>query len=179
MSQMPPSDDIEHKSEEAVEGCASGAVNIASISPDDNATGDDKKSADESHTDETSVNALSNDHIMPQEFTFFQKKKRTNQVVSAPSVAYSSASQITAFTARLDSAIAVNTKTQRHIAELMKLMSDVACTMTGDASEPTRTKSRRSKWFFYGSLMGCAVGWFLLFPIGRKLISELAAFLAR
>ena len=71
---MPPSDDIEHKSGEAVEGCASGAVNIASISPDDNATGDDKKSSNESHTDETSVDALSNDHIMPQKFTFFKKE---------------------------------------------------------------------------------------------------------
>ena len=70
---MPPSD-IEHKSGEAVEGCASGAVNIASISPDDNATGDDKKSSNEFHTDETSVDALSNDHIMPQEFTFFKKE---------------------------------------------------------------------------------------------------------
>ena len=176
---MPPSDDIEHKSGEAVEGCASGAVNIASISQDDNATGDDKKSSNESHTDETSVDALSNDHIMPQEFTFFQKKKRAHQSNSASFVAYASTSQLTAFAARFDRAVAVNAKTQRHIAELMTLMSDVASTMTLDASEPTRIKSRRSKWFFYGSLMGCGVGWFLLFPSGHGLITQLAAFLAK
>ena len=132
-----------------------------------------------SRADDESAESPSSNNSLPQEFTFFQKKKRTNQVVLAPSVAYSSASQITAFTERLDSAIAVNAKTQRHIAELMTLMSDVACTMTVDASEPTRIKSRRSKWFFYGSLMGCSVGWFLLFPSGNKLVSELAAFLAR
>ena len=119
------------------------------------------------------------DRVMPQEFTFFQKKKRTNQVVLAPSVAYSSASQITAFTARLDSAIAVNTKTQRHIAELMTLMSDVARTTTADALKPTRKRLRRSKWLFYLCLIGFGMGWFLLFPAGRSLITQLVAFLAR
>ncbi len=116
---MPPSDDIEHKSGEAVEGCASGAVNIASISPDDNATGDDKKSSNESHTDEISVDALSNDHIMPQEFTFFQKKKRADQGVLTQGFAYASIEQITAFSAQLDSVSAANARTKRHIAELM------------------------------------------------------------
>ena len=166
---MPSNDDTKQSSDDTIEGQESGGASDVSVLNNDYVSGADDRSAE----------PLSSNNSLPQEFTFFQKKKRTNPVLSAPSVAFSNPSQITAFAARLDSAIAVNTKTQRHIAELMTLMSDVACTMTGDASEPTRTKSRRSKWLFYGSLMGCAVGWFLLFPIGRKLISELVAFLAR
>lgn len=166
---MRSNNDTKQPSDNTTEGQVSGGASDVSVLNDDYVSDADDKSAE----------ALSSNNSLPQEFTFFQKKKRTNQVLSAPSVAFSSPSQITAFAARLDSAIAVNTKTQRHIAELMTLMSDVACTMTVNASEPTRLKSRRSKWFFYGSLIGCAVGWFLLFPIGHKLVSELAAFLAR
>jgi|OM-RGC.v1.020133892 hypothetical protein len=173
MSQMPPSDDIEHKSGEAVEGCASGAVNIASISPDDNATGDDKKSSNESHTDETSVDALSNDHIMPQEFTFFQKKKRADQGVLTQGFAYASIEQITAFSAQLDSVSAANARTKRHIAELMILMSDVARTVTADGEKPGRKRLRLSKWLFYACLVGFGVGWFLLFPSGHNVIRQL------
>ena len=166
---MRSNNDTKQPSDNTTEGQVSGGASDVSVLNDDYVSDADDKSAA----------SLSSNNSLPQEFTFFQKKKRTNQVLSAPSVAFSSPSQITAFAARLDSAIAVNTKTQRHIAELMTLMSDVACTMTVNASEPTRLKSRRSKWFFYGSLIGCAVGWFLLFPIGHKLVSELAAFLAR
>ena len=169
VSKMPSNDDIKQPSDETTNGQMSGRASDASVLNNDHVSGANDESAE----------LLSSNNSQPQEFTFFQKKKRTNQVVSAPSVAYSSASQITAFAARLDIAIAVNAKTQRHIAELMTLMSDVASTMTLDASEPTRIKSRRSKWFFYGSLMGCGVGWFLLFPSGNKFVSELAAFLAR
>ena len=111
--------------------------------------------------------------------SLFSKKKRADQTVLAPSVAYASTAQVTAFAARLDSAVAVNAKTQRHIAELMTLMSEVARTVTTDVSKPTRKRLRRSKWLFHGCLVGFGVGWFLLFPSGHGMITQLAAFLAK
>jgi hypothetical protein len=194
MSQMPSNDDLKHQSEDAANGHASGDAPVAYVLPDDHVAGADETSANEASVNEASINEtssdetgadetntapLSSDHGMPQEFTFFQKKKRADQMILAPSVAYASTAQVTAFAARLDTAVAVNAKTQRHIAELMTLMSDVARTMTTDVSKPTRKRLRRSKWLFYGCLVGFGVGWFLLFPSGHKLITQLAAFLAK
>jgi len=194
MSQMPSNDDLKHQNEDGANGRASGDAPVSSVLPDDHVAGADETSANEASINKTSANEtssdetgaddtntapLSSDHGMPQEFTFFQKKKRADQAVLAPSLAYASAAQVTAFAARLDSAVAVNAKTQRHIAELMTLMSDVARTMTTDVSKPTRKRLRRSKWLFYGCLVGFSVGWFLLFPSGHSLITQLAAFLAK
>ena len=194
MSQMPSNDDLKHQSEDAANGRASSDAPVLSVLPDDHVAGADEISANEASfneasfneasinetsADETNTAPLSSDHGMPQEFTFFQKKKRAVQAVLAPSVTYASAAQVTAFAARLDSAVAVNAKTQRHIAELMTLMSDVARTMTTDISKPTRKRLRRSKWLFHGCLLGFGVGWFLLFPPGHSLITQLAAFLAK
>ena len=194
MSQMPSNDDLKHQNEDGANGRASGDAPVSSVLPDDHVAGADETSANEASINEASINEasinetsadetntapLSSDHGMPQEFTFFQKKKRAVQAVLAPSVAYASAAQVTAFAARLDSAVAVNAKTQRHIAELMTLMSDVARTMTTDVSKPTRKRLRRSKWLFYGCLVGFGVGWFLLFPSGHSLITQLAAFFAK
>ena len=199
MSQMPSNDDLKHQNEDGANGHASGDAPAASVVPDDHVAGADETSANEASVNEASVNEasinetssdetgadetntapLSADHGMPQEFTFFQKKKRAVQTILAPSVAYASTAQVTAFAARLDSAVAVNAKTQRHIAELMTLMSDVARTMTTDISKPTRKRLRRSKWLFYGCLVGFGVGWFLLFPSGHSLITQLAAFFAK
>ena len=67
------------------------------------------------------------DRGMPQEFTFFQKK-RTGDATLTPALSYASAAQMTAFITRLDSAVATNSKTQRHIADLKTLMADVART---------------------------------------------------
>ena len=128
---------------------------------------------------ELSTALLSSDHSMPHEFTFFQKKKRADQADMASFVAYASTSQVTAFAARFDSAVAVNAKTQRHIAELMTLMSDVARTTTADASKPTCKRLRRSKWLFYGCLVGFGVGWFFLFPSGHNFITQLVIFWVR
>ena len=115
---------------------------------------------------------------MPQEFTFFQKKKRTGDVTLTPVLSYASALQMTAFITRLNSAVATNSKTQRHIADLKTLMADVARTMTPDAPKPARKTLRRSKWLFYGCLAVFGIGWFLLFPSGHNLLTQLAAFLA-
>ena len=176
---MPSNDDLKHQSEDVANGRASGDAPAASALPDDHVAGADEASINEAGMDETSAPSLSSDHGMPKEFTFFQKKKRAVQAVLAPSVACASTAQVTAFAARLDSAIAVNAKTQRHIAELMTLMSDVARTITTDISKPTRKRLRRSKWLFYGCLVGFGVGWFLLFPSGHSLITQPAAFLAK
>ena len=118
------------------------------------------------------------DRGMPQEFTFFQKKKRTGDATLTPALSYASVAQMTAFITRLDSAVATNSKTQRHIADLRALMADVARTMTPDAPEPARKTLRRSKWLFYGCLAVFGIGWFLLFPSGHNLLTQLAAFLA-
>ena len=166
---MPSNDDTKQLHNETTKGQVSGLVSDYSILNNDYVSG----------ADVGITASVSSNNSLPQEFIFFQKKKRADQIILAPSLAYASTAQVTAFAARLDSAVAVNAKTQRHIAELMTLMSDVACTTGVDASEPTRRKSRRSKWFFYGSLMGCGLGWFLLFPSGNRLVSELAAFLVR
>ena len=184
MSQMPSNDDLKHQSGDAANGRASGDATVAYVLPDDDVAGVDETSINEAGIDETNAHKtvappLSSDYGMPQEFTFFQKKKREVQAVLTSSVAYASTAQVTAFAARLDSAAAVNAKTQRHIAELMTLMSDVARTMTADVSKPTRKRLRRSKWLFYGCLVGFGVGWFLLSPSGHSLLTQLAAFLAK
>ena len=118
------------------------------------------------------------DRGMPREFTFFQKKKRTGDVTPTPVLSYASALQMTAFITRLNSAVATNSKTQRHIADLKTLMADVARTMTPDAPKPARKTLRRSKWLFYGCLAVFGIGWFLLFPSGQNFLTQLTAFMA-
>ena len=171
---MPSSDDTKQKSEEGTKDRASGGAPVASVLADDRATG-----ADQPGINRASEASLYSDHTMPQEFTFFQKKKRSDQAVLAPSVAYASKAHVTAFAARLDSAVMVNAKTQRHIVELMTLMSDVARDLTADVSKPTRRRLRRLNRLFYGCLVGFGVGWFLLFPSGHGLITQLTAFLTK
>ena len=181
---MPSNDDMKYQSDETTKGRAPADAPVASVLPNDQAAGADETSANEpfinkASADESSALPLSTDLTMPDEFTFFQKKKREVREVVVPYVAYVSAAQVTAFAERLDSAAAVNSKTQRHIAELMTLMSDVARTMTADISKPTRKRLRRSKWLFYVCLVGFGVGWFLLFPSGRNFLTQLATLLAR
>ena len=118
------------------------------------------------------------DRGMPQEFTFFQKKKRTGDATLTPALSYASAVQMTAFITRLDRAEATISKTQRHIADLKTLMADVARNMTADEPKPVRKTMRRSKWLFYGCLAVFGISWFLLFPSSHNLLTQLAAFLA-
>ena len=80
---------------------------------------------------------------------------------------------------RLDRAVAINSKTQRHIADLKALMGDVARTITPGAPKPAHKTVRRSKWLFYGFLAVFGIGWFLLFPSGHNLLTQLVAYLAR
>ena len=171
---MPSNDDTQHQSEEPTSDRVSTDVAMSSILPDEHGAGADKVGTDEGDTAHLSLN-----NCMPVEFTFFQKKKREGQALSAPSVDHAGTAQVTAFAARLDIAVAANTKTQRHIAELMILISDVARTMTDGVSSSTRKRFCWSKWLFYGCLIGSGVGWFSLFPSGHEIITQLAVFLLR
>ena len=117
------------------------------------------------------------DHGMPQEFTFFKKKKRSSDVTVTPAIPFASAAQMTAFIARLESAVSANSKTQSHIADLQTLMADVARTITPDIQKPAHKTLRRSKLLFYGCLAVFGIGWFLLFPSGHNLLTQLKAFL--
>ena len=176
---MPSNEDMKHQNEETTKGRVHGDSTVASVLPDDYAAGAAQTNINKTIMNEASTAPLSSDHSMPQEFTFFQKKKRADRAVLSSNVGYASTAQVTALNARFDSAVAVNAKTQRHIAELMILMSDVARTTTANGSKPTRKRFRRSKWLFFGCLVSCGVGWFLLFPSGHHLIMQLSALLAR
>ena len=176
---MPSNEDLKHQSEVATNSRASGDTTVGSVFPDYHEAVDNGTTANEAGNNETSAVPFSSDHSMMNEFTFYQKNKRAVQSEMAPSLAYASTSQVTAFAARLDSAAAASAKTQRHIAELMTLMSGVALNMPADASMPTCKRLRRSKWLFYGCLVGFGVGWFFLFPFGHNFITQLMVFWVR
>ena len=179
MSQMTSNEYTKQQNEGTKKGRAYGDATVASVLPDDHVKGADHISMNEASKDEVSTAPISSVHSTPQEFTFFQKKKRSDQADLSSFVAYASTSQLTTFAARFDRAVAVNARTQRHIAELMILMSDVARTTKANISRPTRRRLRRSKWLFFGCLAICGVGWFLLFPSGHNLITQIATLLAR
>ena len=176
---MPSNDDMQPQSERAMKSRANGDAVVASVLPDEHTAGTVETTANEASTDGVGIEPLSSYRGLPQEFTFFQKKKRADQAFLGSSVAYASTARVSAFAARLDSAVAVNAKTHRHIVELMNLMSDIALTEKADVSKPTRKRLCWSKCLFYGCLTGFGAGWFLLFPSGRDLITQLAAFLVR
>ena len=87
------------------------------------------------------------DRGMPQEFTFFKKETHGDATLT-PLCPMPVPLQMTAFITRLDRAVATNSKTQRHIADLKTLMADVARTMTPDAPKPARKTLRRSNGCF-------------------------------
>ena len=77
MSQMPSNDDLKHQNEGEAKGRTSSDASVASVLPDVHTAGADETSANEASINETSADeasALSSDHGMPQEFTFFQKR---------------------------------------------------------------------------------------------------------
>jgi hypothetical protein len=108
------------------------------------------------------------DYAMPQGFTFFQKNK-----CAAAEVAQASTQHVMAFVTRLDHAMAGNARNQRHIAEFMGLMSDIAATLTPVAETQRRQTLWRSKWLFYGCLAVVGLGWFFLFPLGHNVLLQI------
>ena len=77
---MSTNDYIKHLSGEITKDRASVDAPVASVLPDDHAAGAEKTGADKA-----SAVLHPSDHSMPNEFTFFQKRKRATQAVLAPS----------------------------------------------------------------------------------------------
>jgi hypothetical protein len=153
---MPSNDDLKRQLDAALKG------DVASVAdrPADQA---DHGAAE--LTDDT-------DFAMSQGFTFFQKNKCAAAEVQAAEIAQASTQQVMAFVTRLDHAMAGNVRNQRHIAELMGLMSDIAETLTPVAETPRRQTLWRSKWLFYGCLAVVGLGWFFLFPLGHNILLQ-------
>ena len=156
MSLMPSNDDLKRQLDAALKGDAASVADR----PGDQA---DHTAAD--LTDDT-------DYVMHQEFTFFQKNKCAAAEVRVAEVAQASTQQVMAFVTRLDHAMAGNARNQRHIAELMGLMSDIAETLTPVAETPRQQILWRSKWLFYGFLAVVGLGWFFLFPLGHNILLQ-------
>ena len=154
---MPLNDDLKRQLDVALKGDAAGVADR----PGDQA---DHSAAE--LTDDT-------DYAMPQGFTFFQKNKCTAAEVRVAEIAQASSQQVVAFVTRVDHAMAGNSRNQRHIAELMGLMSDIAETLSPVAETPTRQTLWRSKWLFYGCLAVVSLGWFFLFPLGHNILLQI------
>ena len=157
MSLMPSNDDLKRQLDAALKG------DVASVAdrPADQA---DHGAAE--LTDDT-------DFAMSQGFTFFQKNKCAAAEVQAAEIAQASTQQVMAFVTRLDHAMAGNARNQRHIAELMGLMSDIAETLSPVAETPRQQTLWRSKWLFYGCLAVIGLGWFFLFPLGHNFLLQI------
>jgi hypothetical protein len=154
---MPSNDDLKRQLDAALKG---DAANVADM------PGDQADHGAAELTDDT-------DYAMPQGFTFFQKNKCAAAEVRVVEAAKASAQQVMAFVARLDHAMAGNARNQRHIAELMGLMSDIAETLTPVAETQRRKTLWRSKWLFYGCLAVVGLGWFFLFPLGHNILLQI------
>jgi hypothetical protein len=154
---MPSNDDLKRQLDAALKG---GAASVADM------PGDQADHSVAELTDDT-------DYAMPQGFTFFQKNKCAAAEVRVAEIAQASPQQVMAFVTRLDHAMAGNARNQRHIAELMGLMSDIAETLSPVAETPRRQTLWRSKWLFYGCLAVIGLGWFFLFPLGRNVLLQI------
>ena len=80
MSQMPSNDETKQHTEEVTKARASGRAPVAAVFEDDCAAG-----ADQAGINEAREASLYSDNSMPQEFTFFQKKKRADKAFLDPS----------------------------------------------------------------------------------------------
>jgi hypothetical protein len=154
---MPSNDDLKRQLDAALKG---DAASVADMS------GDRADYSVAELTDDT-------DYAIPQGFTFFQKNKCAAAEMWVAEIAQASTQQVMEFVARLDHAMAGNARNQRHIAELMGLMSDIAETLSPVAETPRRQTLWRSKWLFYGSLAVIGLGWFFLFPLGHNVLLQI------
>ena len=157
MSLMLSNDDLKRQLDAAQKG---KAASVADMSGDQ---------ADHSAAELTD----DSDYAMPQGFAFFQKKKCAAAEVRVAEIAQASTQQVMAFVTRLDHAMAGNARNQRHIAELMGLMSDIAATLTPVAETPRQQTLWRSKWLYYGCLAVVGLGWFFLFPFGQNILLQI------
>ena len=157
MSLMPSNDDLKRQLDVALKGDAASVADLP---------GDQADHIAAELTDDAG-------YPMLKEFTFFQKNKCAPAEVMVAKVAQTGAPQVMAFGARLDNAMSGNARNQRHIAELMDLMSDIAETLTPVAETPRQQTLWRSKWLFYGCLAVVGLGWFFLFPLGHNVLLQI------
>ena len=157
MSLMPSNDDLKRQLDAAVKGDAASVANRPGDQADHPAV---------ELTDDT-------DSAMHQKFTFFQKNKCAAAEVRIAKVAQADTQQVMEFITQLDHAMAGNARNQRHIAELMGLMSDIAATLTPVAETPRQQTLWRSKWLYYGCLAVVGLGWFFLFPFGQNILLQI------
>ena len=158
MSLMPSNDDLKRQLDAALKGDAAGVADRP---------GDQTDQSEVELSDDT-------DYAIPQGFTFFQKNRCAAAEVRVAEIAQANSQQVMAFVTRLDHAMAGNARNQRHIAELMGLMSDIAETLSPVAETPRRQTLWRSKWLFYGCLAVVGLGWFFLFPLGHNILLQIA-----
>ena len=154
---MPSNDDLKRQLDAALKGDAASVADM----PSDQA----------GHTAAELTDAT--DYAMHQEFTFFQKNKGAAAEMRVAEIAKASTQQVMAFVTRLDHAMAGNARNQRHIAELMGLMSDIVATLTPVAEAPRRQTLWHSKWLFYSCLTVIGLGWFFLFPLGHNVLLQI------
>ena len=154
---MPSNDDLKRQLDASLKG------DVASVA---DMQGDQADHTASKLTDDT-------DYAMPQGFTFFQKNKGAAAEVQAAEVAQASTQRVMEFVTRLDHAMAGNIRNQRHIVELMGLMSDIAATLTPVADTPRQQTFWRSKWLFYGCLAVVGLSWFFLFPLSHNILLQL------
>ena len=154
---MPSNDDLKRQLDAALKG---DAASVADMS------GDEADHSAAELTDDT-------DYAVPQGFTFFQKNKCASAEVRVAKVAQADTQQVMEFITQLDHAMAGNARNQRHIAELMGLMSDIAATLTPVAETPRQQTLWRSKWLYYGCLVVVGLGWFFLFPFGQNILLQI------
>ena len=157
MSLMPSNDDLKRQLDAVLKGDAASVADMP---------GEQAGHTAEELTDDT-------DYAMHQEFTFFQKNNCAAAEMRIAKIAQASTQQVMAFVTRLDHAMAGNARNQRHIAELMGLMSDVAETLTPVAETPRRQTLWPSKWLFYCCLAVVGLGWFFLFPLGHNILLQI------
>ena len=154
---MPSNDDLKRQLDAAQKGKAASVADMSGDQADHSAA---------QMTDDT-------DYAMPQGFTFFQKNRCAAAEVRVADIAQASTQQGMALVTRLDHAMVGNARNQRHIAELMGLMSDIAETLSPVAETPRRQTLWRSKWLFYGCLAVVGLGWFFLFPLGHNILLQI------
>ena len=157
MSLMPSNDDLKRQLDAALKGDAASVA----YRPGDQA---DHSAAE--LTDDT-------DYAMSQRFIFFQKNKCAAAEVQAAEIAQAITQHVMASVTRLDRAMAGNARNQRHIAELMGLMSDIAETLSRVAETPRRQTLWPSKWLFYCCLAVVGLGWFFLFPLSHNILLQI------
>lgn len=134
----------------------------------------DVASKDNTAIEELDIDTPSNESTPSKhQFTFFQKNKSPNSVAKIFTLVHANDEQLKGLWERLDGISRANSRTRRHIAELMILMNDVAQSFDPKDRGSTRKKTRLLEWLFYSCLIGFGLGWFFLSPMGHDVLTHI------